>query len=60
MIRPGVAAILAAFCVFRPVPLAWAQGVEQPAPFANYQLRLKSNPDDVDALAAMARIEAGR
>ena len=52
------AATLAGFCLFRSLPSIWAQGAARPVPLTEYQQRVKVNPDDLDALEAIARIEA--
>jgi len=53
-------ATLAGCCLLRSPPPAGAQGAGEQAPLTNYEQRLKTNPDDLDALEAIARIEAER
>lgn len=53
-----VAATLAGSCLLQSPPPAWAQAAGQQAPLTGYEQRLKVNPDDLDALEAIARLEA--
>ncbi|HEV2425942.1 MAG TPA: tetratricopeptide repeat protein [Terriglobia bacterium] len=56
-----VAATASVFCILLPAPgLTRAQNAGNQASLADYEQRLKANPDDVDALEAIARVEAAR